>query len=174
MVRVAVVVLVTVSLLGACSDDEPEGDGARRDDEVPIVLGSPTVPGAPDFGVGTVLIDGAEQGPILLQAEIADTDETRGFGLMGRTEIPDDYGMAFIAFEEKDCCFYMKDTLIPLSIAFFDRAGSIVDIKDMDPCKEEPCELYPSDEPYVGALEVNQGLFEEWGVSEGDRIRIVQ
>ena len=156
----------------ACADDD--GPGNTPDDDVPIVLGSPTVPGAPEFGVASVLIDGADQGPILLEAEVADTDETRSFGLMGRTEIPDDYGMVFIQFEERDCCFYMKDTLIPLSVAFFDADGRIVDIVDMEPCKEEPCKLYSSDEPYTGALEVNQGLFDEWGVSEGDRIRVVQ
>lgn len=174
MYRVAALLFVTVSLLAACSDDDPNGQGNRRDDEVPIVLGSPTVPGAPEFGVGTVLIDGADEGPVLLRAEIADSDETRSFGLMGRTQIPDDYGMAFIQFEERDCCFFMENTLIPLSIAFFDRDGHIVDIEDMEPCKEAPCKLYSSDEPYIGALEVNQGLFEEWGVSEGDRVRIVQ
>lgn len=170
-----VAVLVSSSVLVACADDESsKSNDSTQEDEVPITLGSPTVPGAPEFGVASILIDGAEEGPILLEGEVADTDETRSFGLMGRTEIPDRYGMAFIYFEDRDCCFYMKDTLIPLSIAFFDVEGKIVDIVEMEPCKEEPCKLYGSDEPYRGALEVNQGLFEEWGVSEGDRIRIVQ
>lgn len=167
------VALTLMLAVVACADEE-RGPGNKPDDDVPIVLGSPTVPGAPEFGVGTILIDGADEGPILLSGEVADTDETRSFGLMGRTELPDDYGMVFVYFEPRDCCFYMKNTLVPLSIAFFDTGGRIVDIQDMEPCDEKPCPLYRSDAPYVGALEVKQGLFEEWGVSVGDGIRIVQ
>jgi uncharacterized membrane protein (UPF0127 family) len=173
MYRRAALVLALVLMLASCSSDRPRA-GNAPDNETPIVLGSPTVPGSPEFGVGTILIDGADRGPILLKGEVADTDETRQFGLMGRTEIPEDYGMVFIEFEPRDCCFYMEDTLVPLSIAFFDGEGEIVDIKDMDPCKKEPCELFSSREPYSGALEVKQGLFDEWGVSIGDRIRVVQ
>jgi uncharacterized protein len=170
--RVLAAAVVLVAFVG-CSEDDGE-PGNTRDDSVPIILGSPTVPGAPEFGVATILIDGAEQGEILLRGEVADTDETRAFGLMGREELPDDFGMAFFMFEEKTCCFHMKDTLIPLSIAFFDEDGKIVDIKDMEPCEKDPCELYESAAPYVGALEVKQGSFDEWGVSVGDEVRVVQ
>ena len=93
---------------------------------------------------------------------------------MKREALPDRYGMAFVYFEERLCCFYMKDTLVPLSIAFFDSDGKIVDIKDMEPCEREPCPLTASDKPYVGGLEVEQGNFEKWNVSVGDRVRIVQ
>lgn len=173
MVRLIVLTLVACVSAAACAGgaDRP---GNSPDDDVPIVLGSPTVPGAPEFHPATIMIDGADEGPILLRGEVADTEETRGFGLMGRTEIPDDYGMAFIMFEETDCCFYMKNTLIPLSVAFFDADGRIVDFADMTPCEKDPCKLYGSDEPYTGALEVHRGAFDEWGVSEGDRIRIIQ
>lgn len=162
-----ILLVLAAIFVAACSGDGV-GDGPS------FVLGSPHTPGAPAFKVGTVLIDGAEQGSVLLDAEIADTDETRSYGLMNRTSIPDDYGMVFFVFEETECCFWMKDTLVPLSIAFFDVDGLIVDIKDMEPCKRESCPLYSSDAPYVGALEVKQGLFERWGVSVGDRIRVVQ
>lgn len=171
--RTRFVLLALAMILSACGGGEPS-PGNEPDDETPIVLGSPNAPGAPEFGVATILIDGADEGPILLRGEVADTEETRSFGLMHRRAIPSDYGMVFILFENKTCCFYMKDTLIPLSIAFFDRQGQIVDIKDMDPCEETSCELYSSNAPYTGALEVKQGMFEEWGVSLGDRIRIVQ
>ena len=162
-------------LVAGCSygDEDETPSAAGTESPTP---GSTAPSDAPDFTPATILIDGAEDGPILLQGEVADTDESRAYGLMNRESLPDDYGMAFILFEERDCCFYMKDTLVPLSVAFFDSEGLIVHFEDMDPCKatEDECPLFGSDEPYIGALEVNQGLFEEWGVSEGDRIRIVQ
>jgi len=67
----------------------------------------------------------------------------------------------------------MKDTLIPLSVAFWDEDGWIVGIQDMEPCTEDPCPTYGSPEPYVGALEVNEGFFAEHGVTTGDRIELV-
>ena len=166
---------VALLLLAGCNGDGDPTDGSEASGTPSPASTAPS--GAPEFTPATILIDGADESPILLQGEVADTDETRGYGLMGRESLPDDYGMAFILFEEKDCCFYMKDTLVPLSIAFFDQGGYIVHFEDMDPCppsKGDNCPLFGSDEPYIGALEVNQGLFEEWGVSEGDRIRIVQ
>jgi uncharacterized membrane protein (UPF0127 family) len=66
----------------------------------------------------------------------------------------------------------MKNTVIPLSIAFFDGDGIIRAILDMEPCKKEPCRLYHPRVSYTGALEVNQGAFDDWNVSVGDRITI--
>jgi uncharacterized membrane protein (UPF0127 family) len=66
----------------------------------------------------------------------------------------------------------MKDTLIPLSIAFYSVDGRILKILDMEPCKADPCPLYDPGVSYRGALEVNQGAFAGWGISEGDRLRI--
>lgn len=165
--RRSIPLVIALVFLASCS-----GDAVEEGPE--FVLGSPHTPGAPAFKVGTVLIDGADEGSVLLDAEIADTEETRSYGLMNRTSIPDDYGMVFFVFKETECCFWMEDTLVPLSIAFFDADGTIVDIEDMDPCKVKSCPLYSSDAPYIGALEVKQGLFEKWGVSVGDRIRVVQ
>ena len=172
MKRTLAALALAVMVLAGCNGDDG-ADGATEGSPSP---GSTAPAGAPEFTPATILIDGADESPILLQGEVADTDETRAYGLMGRESLPDDYGMAFILFEEKDCCFYMRDTLVPLSIAFFDRGGHIVHFEDMDPCppNKQECPLFGSDEPYIGALEVSQGLFEEWGVSEGDRIRIVQ
>lgn len=93
---------------------------------------------------------------------------------MGRKELPPDHGMIFLYFEDTQSSFYMKNTLIPLSIAFFDVEGNIVEILDMEPCTADPCELYTPTHSYRGALEVPQGSFETWGVSKGDRIRVVQ
>ncbi len=82
--------------------------------------------------------------------------------------------MVFMFFEESSGGFWMKNTLIPLSIAFFDEQGTILRILDMDPCERDPCPTYDPDTSYWGALEVNRGAFEDWGISEGDRITITQ
>jgi uncharacterized protein len=68
--------------------------------------------------------------------------------------------------------FWMKDTVIPLSIAFWDDDGRIVSILDMDPCTEDPCPTYGPDEPFVGAVEVDPGTFERHGVTPGDRVQL--
>ena len=89
---------------------------------------------------------------------------------MDRTSLAADDGMAFLFDGPTSGSFWMKDTLIPLSIAFWREDGQIVGIRDMDPCAADPCPTYGSPEPYVGALEVNQGFFAEHGVVVGDRI----
>ncbi len=158
-----------VVVLGvACGGSEPQAEV----EPTPSPAAEQTLPeGSPTFEPGRVLID-TEEGSVILDVEKAETDEQRGFGLMHRESLDPNSGMVFLYFEEKTCCFYMKNTLIPLSIAFFDEDGIIVDILDMEPCEAEPCELYRSDEPYRGALEVNQGTFERLGVKEGDRITV--
>ena len=107
-----------------------------------------------------------------VQVEIADTDARRERGLMFRRSLAPRAGMAFVWPSDVTGAFWMKDTLIPLSIAFYDARGRIVRILDMEPCKEDPCPLYDPKVAYRGALEVNEGAFERWGISAGDRLRI--
>jgi uncharacterized membrane protein (UPF0127 family) len=66
----------------------------------------------------------------------------------------------------------MKNTLIPLSVAFWDEAGRIVAILDMEPCPANPCPTYDPGSSFVGALEVDQGRFASDGVAIGDRIEV--
>ena len=101
--------------------------------------------------------------------EIADTEEERQMGLMGRTALAEDAGMLFVFDTEQQLFFWMKDTLIPLSIAFIDSEGRIVDIQDMQPLDETP---HPSASPYQYALEVNQGFFEARGIQVGDTVEL--
>jgi uncharacterized membrane protein (UPF0127 family) len=129
-------------------------------------------PGAPEFPSGKLLIDmGADSR--LIDVEIAETDEQRAYGLMNRDELEADRGMVFVYFENTSGGFWMKDTRIPLSIAFFDVDGRILEILDMAPCRRESCKVYAPGVTYRGALEVNQGAFERWGVEEGDRISLL-
>ena len=102
-----------------------------------------------------------------VEVEIADDDNERQRGLMGRTELAENAGMLFVYEAEQPRSFWMKDTLIPLSIAYISAEGWIVDIQDMQPLDETS---YPSAEPAKYALEVNQGFFRERGIQVGDRL----
>ena len=79
--------------------------------------------------------------------------------------------MLFVYPDEQDLSFWMKNTLIPLSIAYIDAQGRIVDIQDMKPLDDDPPN-YVSAEPAKYALEVNQGFFDEHGVKVGDRAEL--
>jgi uncharacterized protein len=104
-----------------------------------------------------------------VRVEIADTDTERQTGLMGRTALAEDAGMLFVFDQEQTFSFWMKDTLIPLSVAYIDAEGRIVGIQDMQPLDET---LHPSPEPAQYALEVNQGFFEARGVTVGDTVEL--
>jgi hypothetical protein len=126
---------------------------------------------APSGETGTVTIEG-EGGAVEVAVEIADSDAEREVGLMDRESLAEDAGMLFVFEGDVDYGFWMKNTLIPLSIAFADAGGEIVRILDMDPCEADPCPVYDPEATYRTALEVNQGAFSEWGVAEGDRMTL--
>ncbi|MDC7221894.1 MAG: DUF192 domain-containing protein [Spirochaetales bacterium] len=102
-----------------------------------------------------------------ITVELARTNEERQTGLMHRESLDEDRGMLFIFDDERTRSFWMKNTLIPLSIAYIDRDGVIVDIRDMEPLDTSSV---PSAAPAMYALEVNQGKFREWGVRPGYRL----
>jgi len=104
-------------------------------------------------------------------AMLADNAEQRAKGLMGRTELSGYDGMVFRFADDTDGGFYMKDTLIPLSIAWFDADGRFVDTADMEPCGDEPvCPTYGPGRPYRFALEVPQGQLPALGIGPGARL----
>ncbi|BDB10595.1 DUF192 domain-containing protein [Thermus thermophilus] len=105
-----------------------------------------------------------------LKVEVADTPERWARGLMFRERLGEDEGMVFLFPEPTAGGFWMKNTLIPLSIAFFDRQGVILRILDMEPCRADPCPVYYPGVVYQGALEVNQGWFRRRGLAEGARV----
>ena len=107
---------------------------------------------------------------VSLVVQVADTPAERQTGLMGRESLSPYDGMAFVWEEPLVTTFWMKDTLIPLSIAFWDADGRIISILEMDPCTEDPCPSYGPGEPFVGAVEVARGTFERHGVAVGDRV----
>jgi uncharacterized membrane protein (UPF0127 family) len=114
-----------------------------------------------------------DNGTAYLTVEIANTETARQEGLMGRTSLGEDRGMAFLWHEPVQTSFWMKDTLIPLSIAFWDERGRIIALADMQPCRSDSCPTYGPDEPFVGAVEANLGFFEDNGVEVGDRVELL-
>lgn len=120
----------------------------------------------------TVLIETSAGDEVVVPVEVADTPDEREVGLMNRPSLPEDAGMIFLFEDDTSGGFWMKNTLIPLSIAFADADGTIVSILDMDPCEADPCEIYDPGVSYRSALEVNQGAFGRWGVQVGDRLTL--
>jgi uncharacterized protein len=126
----------------------------------------------PHPNASAALSIGTDDGPVSLDVQVADTPAERETGLMGRESLSPYDGMAFVWDEPVVGAFWMKDTLIPLSIAFWDADGRIISILDMDPCTEDPCPSYGPEHPFVGAVEVARGTFERHGVAVGDRVEL--
>lgn len=103
----------------------------------------------------------------LIDAQLAATPEQRTVGLMHRQEMPAHEGMLF-AFEEATVqCFWMKNTLIPLTAAFVADDGTVVNLEDMKP---QSTESHCSKKPVRYVLEMNQGWFSKKGVKAGFKL----
>jgi uncharacterized protein len=109
---------------------------------------------------------------VSVRVELASTTAQLRQGLQGRRSLARNAGMAFLFARDTRGRFWMKDTLIPLSVAFWDRRGRIVRILDMAPCTREPCRIYDPGVAFRGALEVNRGAFRRWGVRPGAVVTI--
>ena len=137
---VAIVMLVSLAACGGDGSDAAPGDVVRFP------------------GVGTEL-----------HVRVADSDDERARGLMGVERLPSDQGMAFVWDAPVETTFWMKDTLIPLSIAFVGTDDRIVTIAEMTPCRSDPCPTYAANAPFVLAIEANRGFYADAGIAEGDR-----
>ena len=102
-----------------------------------------------------------------IEAELMATPERRATGLMRRAEMPQQHGMLFVFPQEQRHCMWMKNTLLPLSVAFLDRTGKIINVEDMQPQTENNhCAV--NDARY--ALEMNIGWFKTRGLSRGAHV----
>jgi uncharacterized protein len=102
-----------------------------------------------------------------IQVYVARTQEERALGLMFRREMPADEGMLFMCDECAIQKFWMKDTPLPLSIAFIDEDGTILKIADLQP---HALEAESSEHPVRYVLEVNQGWFADRGIGTGTKL----
>ncbi|MDX9884927.1 DUF192 domain-containing protein [Thauera sp.] len=103
-----------------------------------------------------------------IEAEVAHTFETRQIGLMNRTAMPLHRGMVFVFPEARAHCMWMKNTPLPLSVAFVDERGRVINIEDMQP---QTTDNHCAAGPARFALEMNLGWFAERGVKAGDTLR---
>jgi uncharacterized protein len=102
-----------------------------------------------------------------LRAELALTEEQRIQGLMFRKQLPENQGMVFAYPHEDQYAMWMKNTLIPLSVAFIDKNGVILNIADMEPQSERS---HASEGKAKYALEMNRGWFAKRGIARGARV----
>jgi len=102
-----------------------------------------------------------------IRAAVAQTPEQRQAGLMFRREMPQHEGMLFIFDEASPQCFWMKNTPLPLSIAFLADDGTVVNIADMQP---QALDSHCSTKPVRFVLEMNQGWFAKRGIKAGSKI----
>ena len=102
-----------------------------------------------------------------LTAEVASNDPDRSTGLMHRRMLPEDRGMLFIFPDVTFHAMWMMNTFVPLSVAFLDRDGVIINIADMQP---QTTDSHAATRPAKYALEVNQGWFRKRGIKPGDKV----
>lgn len=154
MLRYAACILL---LATACSSASPSG----------VASPSPSA----SLQHSPALIETAH-GSVLFNVELAVTPAERRQGLMGRTSLASNEGMVFLFFQPTRAGFWMKNTRIPLTVAFFNNDGRILRIMDMEPCHAMPCRVYRPGVKYDGALEVNRGALQQHGVEVGDVIHL--
>jgi uncharacterized membrane protein (UPF0127 family) len=115
-----------------------------------------------DLPQNQLKVDGKE-----ITVEIANQVITRETGLMFRRDMPTDHGMLFVFPDTAPRYFWMKNTYIPLSIAFLDEKGVVLNVLEMPPLTESS---FPSQGPAKYAIEMNKDWFESNGVKAGDKV----
>jgi uncharacterized membrane protein (UPF0127 family) len=116
-----------------------------------VLAGSAGAGSREDATVATLTLDG-----VAIRPELALTSESRSRGLMNRRKAPPD-GMLFVFRGSTSGGFWMKNTLVPLTIVFFDASGQRVRRMSMVPCHEDPCAIYDPGRRYRFALELRAG-----------------
>ena len=123
-------------------------------------------------GTQNIALVGPNHQAITLVVEVADSPDEHARGLMGRESLPEGEGMLFMFPKAEILTFWMKDTLIPLDIVYFDAQGKVVGSDAMTPCKADPCDTYSSEKPAAIALEVPAGYLAKNKVGMGWQIAL--
>jgi uncharacterized membrane protein (UPF0127 family) len=141
-----------------------------RDD--PVMADPTATTAAPADPARTVdyRLEPAEGDPVTVRLEVAADPATRARGLMERERVPPGTGMVFLYPADVAESFWMKNTLVPLSIAFVAADGRVVSVAEMTPCKADPCPSYAPAGPYRYAIELAAGSFGDAGVGPGARV----
>ena len=172
---VALVAWVLASSAGLVGgNDDPvmgaEGSGEpRRGAPVDRATGTTVAAGRPAALV-QYRLEPASGDPVTVRLEVAADPATRARGLMEREQVPKGTGMVFLYPADVAEAYWMKNTLVPLSIAFVAADGRVVSVAEMTPCTADPCPSYPPAGPYRYAVELPAGAFAAAGVGEGDKV----
>ena len=118
-----------------------------------------------------VLINNGKE-DIIINVQIADDNDERMKGLMFIEKLDENGGMLFIFEKEDYQAFWMKNTLIPLDMIFINDELQIVDIKNAIPCKQDPCNVYTSNQPARYVLEINEGFAAKNSIDKDDKITL--
>ncbi len=129
-----------------------------------VLCGPAGAQGAPQLQLPRVTLSA---GMHLIHAQVAATHEQRAIGLMFRKDMPTSEGMLFVFEQPSSQCFWMKNTLLPLTAAFLADDGTIVNLADMQPQSEKS---HCSARPVRYVLEMNQGWFAKRGLKAGARL----
>jgi uncharacterized protein len=164
-----------VLFTAACSTAAPESTSAVIESASPTAVASVAVPPTsielvplPGFDDGTLTVVTAAGDRLEYPVLVARTAEQRTQGMMGVLDLGGYAGMVFVFEEDTEAGFWMRDTSMPLSIAFLTFGGRVVSTADMEPClNSDECPRYLPAGPYRRAFEVPQGQFESLGVSAG-------
>jgi uncharacterized repeat protein (TIGR04076 family) len=109
-----------------------------------------------------------QAGMFQIDAQVAATPGQREIGLMFRQDMATHEGMVFVFEQPQKQCFWMKNTLLPLTAAFVDEDGTIVNLADMKP---QSTESHCSDQPVRFVLEMNQGWFAKRNIKKGFKLK---
>jgi uncharacterized protein len=136
----------------------------------PQAAAPPTVPPTGDQPAVSYRLEPAGRQPVRVRLEVAADPASRARGLMGRERVPAGTGMVFLFPADVQAAFWMKDTLVPLSIAYVAADGRVVGVREMPPCRADPCPSYAPGGAYRYAVELPAGAFRAAGVDRGDRV----
>ncbi len=132
--------------------------------QIPLLVHADPQPGQPQLDLPRATLSA---GMHRMEVQIAQTPRQRQIGLMHRKEMPQHEGMLFIFEQAGVQCFWMRNTLIPLTAAFLADDGTIVNLADMQPLSEQS---HCSDAPVRHVLEMPQGWFDKRRISAGHKL----
>jgi uncharacterized protein len=167
-----------VLAVAACASEPPPASPAFTDAATTVVTTTPPVTSADD----AVLPDGFDRvHATVTEADgtmcelclwLAETGEQRAQGLMFVTDLGGADGMAFRYDAPQTGAFWMKNTVLPLSIAFFSAEGAYLGAFDMAPCTADPCPTYPTMPDFTVAIETTQGNLTALGIEPGSALTL--
>ena len=156
----------TAGLVGG--SDDPSMDDTPRTME--LQGGTPATTGGAGAPTVAYRLEPAGGRPLTVRLEVAADPAARARGLMGRGKLPQGTGMVFLYPADVTEAYWMKDTLVPLSIAFVAADGRVVSVAEMTPCAADPCPSWAPAGPYRYAVELPGGAFGAAGVGKGAKV----